>query len=103
MVLHKVGVMLECVTQRVEERCFESAETVVKFGNVWMGKGERVGVALLCVAVDDGSARVGKSHDLGALVKRFACRVVNGLSDDFHVFGTMHHDDLGVAAADEQA
>ena len=64
---------------------------------------ERLGVALLCQAVDHRAAGVGQAHDFGAFVERFACGVVDRRADDLHIERRIHAYDLRMPAADQQA
>ena len=65
-------------------------------------QGEGTGVALFGKAVYHRSAGVGQTHHLGAFVEGFACRVVDGLSYDFHFVIGLYTDDLRVSARYEQ-
>ena len=60
-------------------------------------------IALLGQFVDHRPARIGQPHDFGALVERFARRVVDRRADDLHVERTVHFYDLGMSSADQQA
>ena len=68
-----------------------------------LGEFEAVGIAVGCVAVDMRAAGIGKTHHLGALVKRLAGRVVDGAPEYLHVVVVFHEDYLRVATRYEQA
>ncbi len=55
-------------------------------------------VALLCQAVDDGTAGVSKVHDFGSFVYGFAGCVVYGLPQNFHVEVVAQQNYLSVAS-----
>ena len=80
MVFNKVGVFLNLVAQEIQKRCFQSRKTIVKSGYVRLGKFVGVGIALTCEFVNDRSARIEKSHHLGAFIHCFARSIVNSLS-----------------------
>ena len=85
MVLYKVGIVLHPVAQRIEETGFQSAEAVVIAWDVGLGELECIRVSLSGQTVDDGAAGVAQFHHLGTLVDGFACGIVDGLADDFHI------------------
>ena len=85
MCFHEIGFFCNPFSQAVKERSLQSAKAVVKSGDVWLGEGVSLRVALTCQAVDDGTARIAQPHDLRTLVYSLAGSVVNGLSQHFHV------------------
>ena len=89
------------VFQEVEERGFQAGEAVIEAVDVRFGEAEGLGVALSCETVDDGAAGIAESHHFRTLVDGFACRVVDGLSQDFEIVVRVDAYDLGIAAADE--
>ena len=103
MVLDEVGVFLEPVAQEVEEGGLDAGEGVVVARDVRGGELEGVGVTFLGEAVDDGASRVAEIHDFRRLVDGFACRVVDGLSQHFHVEVAVQQQYLRVSAGDQEA
>lgn len=90
------------VFQEVEERGFQTGEAVIEAVDVRFGEAEGLGIALSGKTVDDGAAWIAESHHFRTLVDGFACRVVDGLSQDFEIIVCVDTYDLRVAAADEQ-
>ena len=101
VLIHEVRIVLQRVAEGVEERRFESAETVIVARDVWLAKGEGPRIALVGQAIDDGAAGITEAHHLGALVEGFARGVVDRLPDDLHAIVGLDADDLRVAARDE--
>ena len=103
MAFDEVGVLGHGVAQHVEKRGLQSGERVVVPLYPGVCEVEGLGVALPGQPVDYRAARVGKPHDLGALVEGFARGVVDRRADDLHVERGVHAHDLRMPAADEQA
>ena len=64
---------------------------------------ESIWVALLGKTVDDRTARITESHDLGALVKCLAGSIIDGLAYDLHFLVGHDLDNLAVATRYEEA
>ena len=99
MVFNEVGVFLNPFAQRIEERGLQSRETIVQSRDVRFGKSICLRVALTGQTVDDGAAGIAQPHDLRTLVDSFACCVVDGLPQHFHVVIGAYKHYLRVAAA----
>jgi hypothetical protein len=67
------------------------------------GQAVEVGIAARGGALDRGAAGVAEAEDARALVESFAGRVVGGAPEQAVVSVALHHDQLGVAAGDDQA
>ena len=65
------------VTQRVEERGFQTAERVVETLHSRLCEFDRIGIALGCQTVNYGTTGVGQTHHFGALVECLARSVVD--------------------------
>ena len=70
---------------------------------MWFAKLKSLGIAFGSKAVDNRSAGIRQAHHLGALIKCFACRIVDGLTQHFHIVGRINLDNLRIAARNEQA
>ena len=66
---------------------------------MWLAKLICKRVSLTCKTVNDGSARIAKSHHFRAFVDCLACCIVDGLTENLHVVICIHLNDLGVSAA----
>ena len=64
---------------------------------MWFSELERLCIAFFGKAVYPWSAGVGQSHDFRAFIECFACRIINGLSDDLHGVMVFHQYDLTIS------
>ena len=103
VLIEKVRIFRHLVTDEIEQRSLHAAETVVQAFDVRLGELEAVRVALLRQLVDDGPAGITQPQHLGAFVERLPHRVVDGLAEDLEMQRVVHPDNLGIAAADQQA
>ena len=101
--LDESGVVLKLVAKCVEKRSLQSAEAVVKTGNVWFGKLETAGVTLGCEPVDVWSAGIRQSHHFRTFVECLAGGIIDCLPEDFHVIVVSDEDYLAIAPGDEKA
>ena len=64
VMLHKVGIIDNPLSQTVKERCLKTAEAVIEPRDVGLSKGISLGVALTGKAVNNWTTRITKSHNL---------------------------------------
>lgn len=96
VLIDEVGVCFKIVSQGVQKRCFESAETVIETGDMWFCEFEPCWVSLGCEAVDVRAAGIRQTHHLGTLVEGLSGGIVDGATEDFHVIIVAHEDYLAV-------
>ena len=102
VMFHEIGVFLHPVTQIVEEGGLESAETVIKTGNIRFGKFIGLGISLTGQFVYDGTTRIAQAHHLRTLVDSLSGCIVDGLAKHFHIIIGIHLHNLGVASTHQQ-
>ena len=85
--LDEVRVLLQLITEGVEEGGLEPAEAIVVAWDVGLAEGKGLRIALIGKAVDDRATRVTQPHDFRTLVEGFARCIIDGLPDDLHVGG----------------
>ena len=95
--LDEVGILLQLITEGIEEGGLEPAEAIVVAWDVGLAEGKSLRIPFVSKAVDDRATRVTQPHDLRTLIEGFARSIVNGLPDDLHIGGRAHEDDLRVA------
>ena len=82
--LYEIRILLYPVTQIVQERCLESAETVVVSGDIGLAERICLGISLTCQAVYYRTSGITETHNLGALVHGLAGGIIDGLSKNLH-------------------
>ena len=102
VMLHKVRIIFHPITQVVEERGFQAAETIVHTRNMRFRKLVGMRIALTGQPIDYGATRITQSHHLRAFVDSFTCCIIDGLSEHFHVVVGIHLDNLRVTTTYQQ-
>ena len=94
--LYEIRVVFDFIPDKVQERGFQPAKTIIQSGDIRFVERESFRVSFFCQPVNHGTSGIGESHHLGTFVVGFPSRIINGLSDNFHVQIIAYHDDLRV-------
>lgn len=103
VIFYKIGILFQIIPDKIEKRCFQAAETVIKAGQVRDGKLKAVRVALFRIAINDGTARIRQTENLSRLVESLAGGVVDGASKSLHIKIIIHLQQQRMTARNSQA
>ena len=99
--LYEIRVVFVLIPDKVQERGFQPAKTIIQSGDIRFVERESFWVTFFCQTVDYRTSGIGESHYLGAFVICFSRCVINGLSDNFHVQVVSYDNNLRVSPGHE--
>ena len=102
VLLNKIRISSHPFAQAVEETGLEARETVVQTRNMRLRETECLRIALACILIYDRTTRISPLQNLGALVNSLSSRIVDGLSQHFHIVVGIHLYNLRISTAHEK-
>ena len=101
--MHEARILVLRLLQKIQDLCFQAAETPVVSLHSRTRKGECLWIALGRQFVHHWAAGIRQANQFGHLVEGLAGCIVQGLAQHFHVVGTADLDQLRVSPTHRQA
>ena len=95
---YEIGIFFHPVSERVQERGFQSAKAIVIARDMRFAEFKGFRITLTRQLVDNRTTWIAQPHHLGTLVDSLSCRIVDSLSQHFHIIIRIHTDNLRVSS-----
>lgn len=99
--LYEIRVVFDFIPDKVQERGFQPAKTIIQSGDIRFVERESFRVTFFCQIGRLPDLRVGGVPYLGTFVIGFSRCVINGLPDNFHVQVIPYDNNLRVSPGHE--